>query len=116
MVRHDQISVKRNHSTTEQEVATWPLRNTQPLVEWHPNGQVATASCSDFVVLYCTPFAFNTVSPVGRISEFHAVGSGFAIDGPSQNPSAAARGSPPTHAALNEAGQGHLISELAAGF
>ncbi len=34
-------------STTEQEaVATWPFRNTQALVEWHRNGQVATASCS----------------------------------------------------------------------
>src|SRR6266566_8747 len=34
-------------STTEQEaVATWPFRDTQALVEWHRNGQVATASCS----------------------------------------------------------------------
>ncbi len=37
----------QHHSTTEQEaVATWPLRNTQPLLELYRNGQVATAPCS----------------------------------------------------------------------
>src|SRR6266850_3279021 len=34
-------------STMEQEaVATWPFRDTQALVEWYRNDQVATASCS----------------------------------------------------------------------
>jgi hypothetical protein len=39
----DELAREQQNSTTEQEaVATWPFRNTKPLLEWHRNGQVAT--------------------------------------------------------------------------
>src|SRR5260370_3669782 len=46
-VARDELAREQQHSTTEQEaVATWPFRNTQPLLERYRNGQVAPASCS----------------------------------------------------------------------
>ena len=43
IVRPLELAREHQHSTTEQgAVATWPFRDTQPLVEWHRNGQVAT--------------------------------------------------------------------------